>query len=91
MFQVEKCTISRFGFINKLLGTFFDETVTDSDIDFNILVEILTAVRSKTADTSSELSQNNHTLFVAIKACFMNEDEIDEIRNGIIQLEQQVH
>ena len=49
MFQVEKYTISRFGFKNKLLGTFFDETVTDSDIDFNILVEILAAVRSKTA------------------------------------------
>ena len=70
-----------------ILGTFCNETVTDSDIDLNISGGKTSAmVRSKTADTTSELSQNNHLQLVAIKTYFMN--EIDVLRNEIIPLYQ---
>ena len=53
-----------------ILGTFCNETVTDSDIDLNISVETSAIVRSKTADTTSDLSQNNHIQLVAIKTFY---------------------
>ena len=53
-----------------ILGTFCNETVTDSDIDSNISVETSAMVRSKTADTTSDLSQNNHIQLVAIKTFY---------------------
>ena len=73
-FEVEKYTISRFGFVlnvvqsdtidpvtnsNDILGSFSDEIDTDSVIDLNISVETPTAVRNKTTNTSSKSLQNN--------------------------------
>ena len=73
-FEVEKYTISRFGFVlnvvqsdtidpvtnsNDILASFSDEIDTDSVIDLNISVETPTAVRNKTTNTSSKLLQNN--------------------------------
>lgn len=40
--------------VSDMLGTFCNQTVADSDIDFNILVETSAVVRSKTVDTSSD-------------------------------------
>ena len=73
-FEVEKYTISRFGFVlnvvqsdtidpvtnsNDILGSFSDEIDTDSVIDLNISVETPTAIRNKTTNTSNKLLQNN--------------------------------
>ena len=54
-----------------ILGTFCHETDTDSDIDFNVLVGTTTIVRNKTADSPSDLSQNNPIQLVDIKGYFM--------------------
>ena len=74
---------SRFGFL------FCDETDIDCDIGFNVSVGTPTMVRNKTADSLSNLSQNNHTQLVDIKAYFMS--EIDGLKKEIKSLKQQVN
>ena len=54
-----------------ILGTFCHETDIDSDIDSNVLVGTTTIVRNKTADSPSDLSQNNPIQLVDIKGYFM--------------------
>ena len=55
-----------------ILGTFYDKTGIDSDIDLIVSVRTPAIVRNKTADSSIDLSQNSHIQLVAIKAYFMN-------------------
>ena len=61
-----------------ILRTFCDETDIDCDIGFNVSVGTPTMVKNKTADSLSDLSQNNHTQLVGIKAYFMS--EIEELK-----------
>ena len=72
-----------------ILRTFCDETDIDCDIGFNVSVGTPTMVRNKTADSLSNLSQNNHTQLVDIKAYFMS--EIDGLKKDIKSLKQQVN
>ena len=51
------------------------------DIGLNVSVGTPTMVRNRTADSLSDLSQNNHIQLVDIKAYFMN--EIEELRKEI--------
>ena len=51
-----------------IIRSFYDETDIDCDIGFNVSIEIPIMVRNKTADSLSNLSQNNHTQLVDIKA-----------------------
>ena len=51
------------------------------DIGHNVSVGTPTMVRNRTADSLSDLSQNNHIQLVDIKAYFMN--EIEELRKEI--------
>ena len=51
------------------------------DIGLNVSVGTSTMVRNRTADSLSDLSQNNHIQLVDIKAYFMN--EIEELRKEI--------
>ena len=57
-----------------ILGTFCDETDTDSVFDANVSVGTPTIVRNRTADYLSDLSQNNHIQFVDIKGYFVSEN-----------------
>ena len=57
-----------------ILGTFCDETDIDSVIDANVSVGTPTIVRNRTADSPSDLSQNNHIQLVDIKGYFINEN-----------------
>ena len=57
-----------------ILGTFCDETDIDSVIDANVSVRTPTIVRNRTADSPSDLSQNNHIHLVDIKGYFVNEN-----------------
>ena len=57
-----------------ILRTFCDETDIDSVFDANVSVGTPTIVRNKTADSLSDLSQNNHIQLVDIKGYFVNED-----------------
>ena len=72
-----------------ILRTFCDETDIDCDIGLNVSVGTPTTVRSKTANSLSDLSQNNHIQLVDIKAYFMS--EIDELKMEIKSLNQQVN
>ena len=69
-----------------ILRAFCDETDIDWDIDLNVSVGTPAIVRNKTADSPSELSQNNHIQVVAIQAHFMI--EIDELKKEIKSLKQ---
>ena len=64
-----------------ILRSFCDEADIDCDIGLNILVGTPTMVRNKTADSLSDLFQNNHMQWVDIKAYFMN--EIEELKKEI--------
>ena len=66
-----------------------DETNIDSDIGFNVSVGTPAMVRNKTTDSLSNLSQNNHTQLVDIKAYFMS--EIDGLKKEIKSLKQHVN
>ena len=57
-----------------ILRTFCDETDIDSVFDANVSVGTPTIVRNRTADSLSDLSQNNHIQLVDIKGYFVNED-----------------
>ena len=72
-----------------ILRTFCDETDIDCDIGFNVSVGTPTMVKNKTADSLSNLSQNNHTQLVDIKAYFMS--EIEGLKKEIKSLKQQVN
>ena len=74
---------------NDTLRTFCDETDIDCDIGFHVSVETPTMVRNKTGDSLSNLSQNNHTQLVDIKAYFMS--EIEGLKKEIKSLKQQVN
>ena len=52
--------------------TFCEKTDIDCDLGLNVYVGTPTMVRNKTADSLSDLSQNNHTQLVDIKAYFMS-------------------
>ena len=54
-----------------IFGTLCDETDIDSDIDLSALVGTPTIVRNKTADSLSDLSQNNNLQLVDVKGYFM--------------------
>ena len=64
-----------------VLRTFCDKTDKNCDIGLNVSVGTPTMVRNRTADSLSDLSQNNHIQLVDIKAYFMN--EIEELRKEI--------
>ena len=73
-----------------ILGKFCDETDVHSDIDLNFLIGTPTIVRSKTADSSSNLSQNIHLQLVDVKGYFMKEisrtkkeDKLHKITAGV--------
>ena len=73
-----------------ILGKFCDETDVHSDIDLNFLVGIPKIVRNKTADSSSDLSQNINLQLVDIKGYFMKEisrtkkeDKLPKITAGV--------
>ena len=74
---------------NDTLRTFCDETDIDCDIGFHVSVETPTMVRNKTGDSLSNLSQNNHTQLVDIKAYFMS--KIEDLKKEIKTLKQQVN
>ena len=57
-----------------ILGTFCDETDTDSVFDANVSVGTPTIVRNRTSDSLSDLSQNSHIQLVDIKGYFVNEN-----------------
>ena len=57
-----------------ILRTFCDETDIDSVFDANVSVGTPTIVRNRTADSLSDLSQNNHIQLVDIKGYFVSED-----------------
>ena len=58
-------------------------------IGFNVSQGTPTTVRNKIADSLSNLSQNNHTQLVDIKAYFVS--EIDGLKKEIKSLKQQVN
>ena len=72
-----------------ILRSSCDETNIDSDIGFNVSVGTPAMVRNKTTDSLSNLSQNNHTQLVDIKAYFMS--EIEGLKKEIKSLKQQVN
>ena len=57
-----------------ILRTFCDETDIYSVFDANVSVGTPTIVRNRTADSLSDLSQNNHIQLVDIKGYFVSED-----------------
>ena len=68
LYIVQSGTVDPVTNSNVILGAFCDETDTDSVTDLNVSVETPTVVRNKTANTSSDSSQNNDIKLVAIKA-----------------------
>ena len=64
-----------------ILRSIFDETDIDCDNGLNVSIGTPTIFRNKTADSLSDLSQNNHIQLVDIKAYFMN--EIHELKKEI--------
>ena len=66
-YLVERDTGDAITSSDDILGTFCHET----DIDFNVLVGTTIIVRNKTADSPSDLSQNNPIQLVDIKGYFM--------------------
>ena len=86
---VQSDTVDAITSSDDILRTFCDETDIDCDIGFNVSVGTPTMVRNKTADSLSNLSQNNHTQLVDIKAYFMS--EIDGLKKEIKSLKQQVN
>ena len=61
-----------------MLKIFCDETDIDCAIDVNGSIGTPTMVKNKTADSSSDVAQNNDIQLVDIKTYFMN--EIDELK-----------
>ena len=55
-----------------ILRTFCEKTDIDCDLGLNVYVGTPTMVRNKIAYSLSDLSQNNHTQLVGIKAYFMS-------------------
>ena len=72
--MVQSETGDAITYSDDILGTFCDETDFDSTFDANVSVETPTIVRNRTADSLSDLSQNNHIQLVDIKGYFVNED-----------------
>ena len=72
-YLVQSDTSDTITISDDISGTFCHETDIDSDIDFNVLVGTTTIVRNKTADSPSDLSQNNPIQVVDIKGYLMKE------------------
>ena len=58
--MVQSETGDAITYSDDILGTFCDETDIDSTFDVNVSVGTPTIVRNRTADSLSDLSQNNH-------------------------------
>ena len=72
MVQSETCDAITYS--DDILGKFCDETDIDSTFDANVSVGTPTIVRNRTADSLSDLSQNNHIQLEDIKGYFVSED-----------------
>ena len=75
---VERDTGDKITSSEDMLKIFCDETDIDFAIDVNGSIGTLTMVKNKTADSSSDVAQNNDIQLVDIKTYFMN--EIDEFK-----------
>ena len=75
---VERDTGDKITSSEDILRIFCDETDIDCAIDVSGSIGTPTMVKNKTADSSSDVAQNNDIQLVDIKTYFMN--EIDEFK-----------